>query len=180
MPRQLARRKRRERLAGIALAALGIAVLVIAVIALQHPGNRGTAAGTITRTIPPPSPPSTVLNPPTLSPSTARTTTRTSTSAPTTAPANRLPLVVLNNTTVHGLAQQAKARFESGGWTVSTTGNLTNDIISTCAYYDPAVPGAKQVAQELRAQFPTIKRVEPKFGSLPPGPIVVVLTPGYS
>jgi hypothetical protein len=59
------------------------------------------------------------------------------------------------------------------------SGNLTNDIISTCAYYDPDVSGAKAAAQALRTQFPVIQRVQPKFAELPSGPVVVVLTPDY-
>ncbi len=92
----------------------------------------------------------------------------------------QVPLIVLNNTTIHGLATQAAQRFESGGWTVTRSGNLTNDIVSTCAYYDDADPSAKAAAQALQAQYPTIKRVEPKFPQLPSGPVVVVLTPDYS
>ncbi len=91
-----------------------------------------------------------------------------------------VPLVVLNNTTTAGLAKQAAQRFRAGGWTVTSSGNLTNNIISTCAYYDPATAGAKAAAKALQAQFPTIKRVEPKFTGLPSGPVVVVLTPDYS
>lgn len=94
--------------------------------------------------------------------------------------AGRLPLVVLNDTTVTGLAQQAQQTFQAGGWTVSSVGNLTNDIISTCAYYDPTVTGAEAAATALRAQFPAIKRVQPKFAGLPAGPVVVVLTPDYT
>jgi hypothetical protein len=89
-------------------------------------------------------------------------------------------LIVLNNTETSGLAKQAAQRFEAGGWTVSSTGNLTNDIISTCVYYDPSVSGAKKAAEALRRQFPTIQRVEQRFAQLPSGPVVVVLTPGYS
>ena len=48
---------------------------------------------------------------------------------------------MLNNTKITGLATQAKAAFEAGGWTVTSTGNIVNNIISTCAYYDPSVPG---------------------------------------
>ena len=91
-----------------------------------------------------------------------------------------VPLVVLNNTTTTGLAKQAAAQFEAGGWTVTSTGNLTNDIASTCAYYDPSQQGAQAAAEALMAQFPTIKRTKPKFPELPPGPVVVVLTPDYS
>jgi len=63
---------------------------------------------------------------------------------------------------------------------VTSTGNLVNDIVSTCAYFDPADPGAEAAARALQAQFPTIKRVAPKFAQLPAGPIVVVLTRDYS
>jgi hypothetical protein len=92
----------------------------------------------------------------------------------------KLPLVVLNNTNVQSLAQQAKATFEAGGWVVTSTGNLTNDIVSTCTYYDPAVSGAQAAATALQKQFPAIKRVRPKFAELPAGPIVVVLTSDYA
>lgn len=94
--------------------------------------------------------------------------------------AGKLPLLVLNNTTITGLASQAAQTFEAGGWTVTSFGNYTNDIISTCAYYDPDVTGAKAAATALQDQFPTIQRVEPKFAGLPAGPIVVVLTPDYT
>lgn len=96
------------------------------------------------------------------------------------AEAQRVPLVVLNNTTVTGLASRAAHRFESAGWRVTSVGNLVNDILSTCAYYDPSVPNAKAAAEVLKHEFPTIKRVRPKFPQLPPGPIVVVLTPDYA
>ncbi len=91
-----------------------------------------------------------------------------------------LPLVVLNNTTVPGLAAQAAASFRTGGWTVTSEGNYQNSIPSTCAYFDPSVAGAQAAARALQAQFPGIKRVQPKFPGLPAGPIVVILTPGYS
>ena len=57
----------------------------------------------------------------------------------------------------------------------------TNDILSTCAYYDPSVVGAQAAATALQAQFPAIKRVEPQFAELAAynSPIVVILTPDY-
>jgi hypothetical protein len=90
-----------------------------------------------------------------------------------------MPLVVLNDTTIAGLANQASQSFQSGGWTVKQIGNLQNSILSTCAYYDPAVPGAHASALLLQHQFPAIKRVKPRFPELPSAPIVVVLTPDY-
>ena len=151
-------------------------VLVVAVIALRHPGSRVATAGSLTH------PTTTSAARTSASSSAAATTSPRSTTpaAPThTAPA-RLPLVVLNNTTTNGLATQAAAAFRAGGWTVTSIGNLSNDIISTCAYYDPSVSGAQASAEALRAQFPAIKRVVPKFDALPAGPIVVVLTSDYA
>jgi hypothetical protein len=89
-------------------------------------------------------------------------------------------LIVLNSTSKSGLAETAAARFKAGGWTVSSTGNLVNNIISTCAYYDPNVPNAQAAATALQVQFPAIKRVVAKFDGLPAGPVVVVLTSDYS
>ncbi len=60
------------------------------------------------------------------------------------------------------------------------SGNLTNDILSTCAYYDPSDPANEAAAQQLQQQFPEIKRVKERFAELPPGPIIVVLTTDYS
>ena len=91
-----------------------------------------------------------------------------------------VPLIVLNSTTKPDLAKTAASRFQAGGWTVTSTANLINNIVSTCAYYDPAIPGAQAAATALQAQFPAIKRVKPKFSPLPAGPIVVVLAADYS
>jgi hypothetical protein len=158
------------------VALLGIGVLVIAVIALRHPGNQAATAGALTHKS------STAAASPATSAGAAAgahtsTAARTSPAA-SSAPA-KLPLVVLNSTSTVGLAQVAAARFQAGGWTVTGTGNLANSIISTCAYYDPTVAGAQAAATALRAQFPAIARVAPKFSGLPAGPIVVVLTSDY-
>jgi hypothetical protein len=88
-------------------------------------------------------------------------------------------LVVLNNTTTTHLAVDAADLFEGAGWTVSYTGNYTNNIVSTCAYYDPSVPGAEDAAKLLQQEFPAIVRVKPKFSGLRAGPIVVVLTSDF-
>jgi hypothetical protein len=167
------------------LAALGVAVLVIALIALRHPNRGAVHAGAATTT--PSRHTESVVSSPTPSPSSSRTTPSSSpkpkprsTPPPTPQTVPKLPLVVLNNTTITGLAAQAAERFRTGGWPVTSVGNLQNVIISTCAYYDPSVPDARASARELQREYPTIKRVEPKFPELPPGPIVVVLTPDYS
>jgi hypothetical protein len=169
-------RRRIDRVSGSVLAVLGIAVAVVALVALRHPNGRqakpvslrttSTATSTVTATKTVPKPPA----------STPHTTPGSATSATS----HPIPLVVLNSTSVQGLADTARQRFEAGGWKVTSADNITNDIISTCAYYDPTSPGAQQAAEQLQQQFPAIKRVKEKFPELPAGPVVIVLATDYS
>ena len=154
---------------------LGVVVLVVAIVAVRHPHTSGTHAGSVTASVSHHA--STGASHP---PSTHAASTPPSHASTTATASGKLPLVVLNNTTVVGLAKQAAQTFEAGGWTVTSYGNYQNDIISSCAYYDPSYPGAQAAAEALRAQFPAIKRDVPKFAGLPAGPIVVVLTPDYT
>ena len=174
-------RRRIDRIGGGVLALLGVVVAVVAVVALRHPNGRqahpvalrtmSTTTVTATPSVPTPSSSSAA------SPSAPATSTdATSTDAASRA----VPLVVLNSTATQGLAETAGQRFQSGGWTVTWTGNITNDILSTCAYYDPGDPANERAALQLQQQFPEIKRVKEKFAELPPGPIIVVLTTDYS
>lgn len=161
-------------------------VLVVAVIALHDPKNPSSSqAGSGSGSKTPSASSSTAGSPGTATSGASSSSSPGSTDS--TAPAltdaqlkAQFPLVVLNNTTISGLASEAATRFEQGGWTVDHVGNLTNDIISTCAYYDPSVAHARAAATALRRQYPTIQRVEPRFDGLDDGPVVVVLTPDYS
>ena len=170
---------------------LGIAVLVIALIALREPAGHVSGAASATTIVVTSTPTSSATRSPSPgSASSAGTSAgRTASSGPrsstgsSTAGARAVPLIILNNTTIPNLAGQAAQRFGSGGWTVTRFGNLpgnVTDVISTCAYYDPATSGAQAAAQALQRQFPVIKRVKKRFADLPAGPIVVVLTPDYS
>jgi cytoskeletal protein RodZ len=172
--RQLARRRQRERLIGVLIAVLGVAVLVVAFLALRNHHQAATAAGTDTH-----------QSTPQPSPSVSSSSTSTSSSGAPSSGSPKVigskPLVVLNQTTTTGLAQQAAARFKHGGWRVtSAQDGYQNDVITTTAYYDPAVAGAKRAALALRRQFATIHRVAARFPQLPTGPVVVVLTTDYS
>lgn len=169
------RDRRGARIGGVLLALLGIAVAVVAVVALRHPKGRQATAVSL-RTV-------------TVAPSAGRTHTGLATPAHPTTPSpsatpsstHPIPLVVLNSTTIPGLQDQARQQFEQGGWTVTSTNTIVNDILSTCAYYDPSDPANEQAALQLQRQFPNvIKRVKEKFPELPAGPIVVVLTTDYS
>jgi hypothetical protein len=168
-------------LAGALVVCLGVAVLVIAVIALREPKGHVSAqrsASSVAKQSKASS--ASTSKKPAPSASTQPTTPAPNGDSRSSARVKSVPLVVLNNTTIGGLAARAAQRFEDGGWTVTTFGNYQNDILSTCAYYDPSVAGAQQAAEALQQQYPAIKRVKPRFSELPTGPVVVVLTPDYS
>jgi hypothetical protein len=172
-------RRRIDRVSGSVLAVLGIAVAVVALVALRHPNGR-QAKPVALRTTATATATSTVTATKTVPKSPAPHTTPGSASSASSPSAHPIPLVVRNSTSSQGLADTARQRFVAGGWTVTSTGNITNDIISTCAYYDPNIPGAQQGAEQLQQQFPAIKRIKEKFPELPDGPIVVVLATDYS
>jgi len=165
-------RRRYDRVGGTVLAVIGVAVAAVAVIALRHPNGRQARPVSLPTT-------ATVTATPT--PSSGAPSGQSSTPGSTGSAATRaVPLIVLNNTSTVGLAETARQRFEAAGWTVTSVGTISNDIISTCAYYDPSDPANEQAATQLQQEFPAIKRVREKFPELPAGPIVVVLTTDYS
>jgi hypothetical protein len=181
-------RRRLDLVVGAVLAVLGVVVAVVAVVALHHPNGRREPKAAVTYTVTPSatakssasgSAPASGSGSATPSTSGASTSGSASTGA-TTAGVKSVPLVVLNVTSRTGLAASAAKTFEDGGWTVTSSGNLSNNILSTCAYYDPSDPANLAAATALMAQFPAIKRVKEKFDGLPAGPIVVVLTNDYS
>jgi cytoskeletal protein RodZ len=179
LARQLARRRQRERIVGVLVVCVGIVVLGVAIFAVREPKGHVSAAQSTKSSA------SSVAKQSASSPSKHASSTAHSSASDTSDSHSSntvkdVPLIVLNNTTTHGLAADAAHRFEAGGWTVTKYGNLKNDIRSTCAYYEAGNLAAKTAAKALQAQYPTIKRVEPKFPQLPSGPVVVVLTPDYS
>src|SRR5438128_1678040 len=146
--------RRVERIIGVVLALVGLAVAAIAIIALNHP--QGRTAVTSSR-IPTGSESS-------LSSAASKSVTKTaSPSASSSSPSSSSPsmpahpaLIVLNNSGRSGLASTAADRFRSAGWTVTSTGDFTGGILSTAAYYDPNASGAQVAAEELQRQFPAI------------------------
>ena len=153
---------------------LGIVVLVVAVLALRHPTSKST--GTVSTTSS--RPPSSTSTKHTASAPASHASSHASSSAA--ANPKALPLVVLNNTKVTHLASDAADLFRQAGWKVTSFGNYKNNILSTCAYYDPNVAGAKEAAALLQSEFGDILRTKPKFSGLPAGPIVVVLTSNFT
>jgi cytoskeletal protein RodZ len=184
-------RRRLDLIVGGLLAVLGIVVAVVAVIALGQPKGHQSAKAAATTPVsatsskPASSTPASSSAAPSTSASSSTASKSTSASSKASASTagtgvKATPLIVLNSTSQSGLAASAAKTFANGGWTITSSGNIVNNILSTCAYYDPSDPSNEVAAQALMSQFPAIKRVAVKFDGLPAGPVVVVLTSDYS
>jgi hypothetical protein len=177
-------RWRIDRAVGVVLTIVGLGVAAVALIALQRPGGRQASSETGPVTASAPASAARSARPSSARPRTtpARVTPPAPAHATPPAPAlaSPLPLIVLNNTASAGAQNVAEQEFEKGGWSVSYVSTLDNQILSTCVYYDPGIPNALAAARRLQQQFPTIKRVVPRFAELPRGPLVVVLTSDFA
>ncbi|MCW2524255.1 MAG: glycoprotein [Frankiales bacterium] len=183
-------RRPAELILAVAAIVAALAIGIFAVVALNQPNGRqaSKATGDITASVTtnPPGVTATATKPaPTSAAPGASSSGASSAQSPPTAASTpnatmNVPVVVVNNTDVNGLADTAVARLRAGGWTATNGGNFSGDILSTAAYYDPDIAGAQAAAEALQLQFPAIKRVKEKFDGLPAGPIVLVLTTDYS
>ncbi|MCU1602977.1 MAG: hypothetical protein JWO22_3686, partial [Frankiales bacterium] len=163
--------------AGVAL--LGVLLAIGSLIFLN--GNDEPKGGPVV------SSPPLVSTKPSPSPSTPAVTTSTSpapvvaptSAAPTSAaPAEAaiVPVRVLNNSKIKGLADRAAARFRSGGWPVPQTGNYRGGTISTTTVY--YAPGQQASAARFAKQF-GIPRVAPRFAGIPVPGMTVIVTRDY-
>ena len=96
---------------------------------------------------------------------------------PSATPATRPAVTVLNNSRVTGLAAKAARDFAGKGWRIASTGNLSGRLARTTVYYGA---GQRDAAAELRAQFPAIMEMAPRYAGLPgDGGLTVVVTRDY-
>jgi hypothetical protein len=158
-----------------------IAVVVLAVVAVALVGrnahsNRTTAAGhpaakAAART---------AGGTHAAAPKHARRSAPAPTKAAVPAPA-RVPLTVLNNTTVTGLARTAAQDFKAHGWSVDQVANYTGRLAATTVFYRDGDAAAQRAARALARQFPEIAQVAPRSPALPAGNgLTVVLAPDWT
>lgn len=122
-------------------------------------------------TSPSPSPGATVTTPP------ATVASPSGTSPAASPTAARPALTVLNNSRVTGLAAKAARDFAARGWRIAGTGNLSGRLAVTTVYYGT---GQRDAAAALRAQFPAIEDMAPRYPGLPgEGGLTVVVTRDY-
>ncbi len=104
-------------------------------------------------------------------------TSQTTTTAPTTTAASdkAVPVRVLNNSTVAGLAATTANQLTSEGWTIAETGNYPGGVIAKTTVYYGNSPGEQAAAQQIADQLGAA--AEPRFAGIassPPGVIVIV------
>jgi hypothetical protein len=117
-------------------------------------------------------------------PATSASPTATTPSATASAPVSTIapkdvPLTVLNNTTVTGLATDAAKEFADRGWDIGMIGNYTGAIATTTVYYAASDAKQEHAAQTLAAQFPKVAKVAPRLADLPGSGLTVVIAPDW-
>jgi hypothetical protein len=94
------------------------------------------------------------------------------TPTPPVPPRVLVPVAVLNQTAVPGLAVRSAAVLEADGWEVVTVGDASLGAPATTLY----VPvGLDAAAESFVAAFPAVVRSRPAFAGLPPGQLTLVL-----
>jgi len=81
-------------------------------------------------------------------------------------------VVVLNQTTVSGLAAAVAEDLRRAGWQVIGTGNFHGAVPSSTVYYPE---DAERAAEALASDIPGPDRVRPRFGNLSTSRLTVVL-----
>ena len=158
---------------GVVLFVVGVVAGIVAVVAAHNPRGRQVNSNV-----------SVSVTTVTAKPGSTHFSTPSSSSSPSSSSKSRpskpqTAIYILNNTTQPDLGTSTAAKFRAKGWRVAGTEDYSNDIISSCIYYDPSDPHNLTVAQQLQSEFPGIQRVAPRFPQLPEYPIVVILNPDY-
>jgi hypothetical protein len=181
-PRPGARRPRRDGppllvVRAIAGAALSVCAVALGIVGLHWTAGAPERVAAVAQTAaaalaPSPSPAPVPVAPPRAVTSPVLPVPAPALAPTVTAPA-RLPVTVLNNSRITGLAAHGAERFAAGGWPVAAVGNFRGRIPVTTVYHDP---GLEPVAREFASTFAGVVRVRPRFEGLPARGVVVVLT----
>ncbi len=173
-------------LASSALAALAVIVLVgVLILAFgEDGGDEADQAGSEPVAVATASPTPDPTADPTLS-ATAQATPSASASlsaSPSASPdaslsatppaVDKVPVVVLNQTGISGLAAQFQKELEAGGWTVAGIDDFRGNVPATTVYFPP---GMRPAAKALMEQFPQIGRIRPAFSGISTTQLTVIL-----
>ncbi|MBU3066044.1 LytR C-terminal domain-containing protein [Nocardia sp. NEAU-G5] len=167
---------------GPPLRALAMVLIAVAIVfaglgamSLSSSSDSDTSAGPGSSSSTTPAP-ATPARPAATSSTAALTTTTTAATATTAANGvdKSIPVRVLNNSTIAGLAAKTGSRLTASGWNVTETGNYSSSVLSkTTVFYENSREQA--TAQAIADQLGG--RIEPRsagLGGSAPGIIVIV------
>ncbi len=111
----------------------------------------------------------------TAAPTTALTTTTAAATSTTAGVDKTVPVRVLNNSTVAGLASRTGSQLTAAGFDVTETGNYPGGVIAKTTVYYGNSPHERETAQAIANELGV--SAEPRFAGIadsPPGVIVIV------
>ena len=190
------------RVAGVALLGLAAVALIIGLITAlgngdgQADGNHDqppthttrSATGTITSGKPPTSNPTTSKSKPQSTPPTT-TTAKPPAGSQTPPPGGdgngestkTVPVRVLNNSKIKGLAAKAEADLKADGWNVTSKGNYSaTNVPTTTTYYRPGNAEEEATARAIATEFGL--EVAPRLKTLAnePAGVILIVTNDYA
>ncbi|MBF6149957.1 LytR C-terminal domain-containing protein [Nocardia nova] len=111
----------------------------------------------------------------TAAPTTTLTTTTAAATSTTAGVDKTVPVRVLNNSTVAGLASRTGSQLTAAGFDVTETGNYPGGVIAKTTVYYGNSPHERETAQAIANELGV--SAEPRFAGIadsPPGVIVIV------
>ncbi len=94
----------------------------------------------------------------------------------------RVPVTVLNSTSINGLAATVASTVAAGGWETPAVGAYTaDDVAASTVFFTEGDENQRQAALQLIAMFPQLQGPTPRFFEVPdgvPAPGLVVVTTG--
>ena len=164
-------------LASSALAALAVIVLVgVLILAFGENGDEVEQAAddvpvaTVTPTVIPTETPTGTQTP---APSVGAESTPTPTLTPSPTPTvEKVPVIVLNQTGISGLAAKFQKELEAAGWTVSGIDDFVGNVPATTVYFPPDM---RPAAKLLMREFPVVGRIRPAFSGISTTQLTVIL-----
>ncbi len=111
----------------------------------------------------------------TAAPTTTLTTTTAAATSTTAGVDKTVPVRVLNNSTVAGLASRTGSQLTAAGFDVTETGNYPGGVIAKTTVYYGNSPHERETAQAIANELGV--SAEPRFAGIadsPPGIIVIV------
>jgi len=100
----------------------------------------------------------------------------TTTTAPSGAVDKSLPVTVLNNSTIHGLAVTFEKKLQANGWTDISTGNYPKAVLATTTVFYGATAGEQAAAEAIATELGATAAPKSQGVGIPTSGVVVIVT----